>query len=91
MNTIEKTIEEMQKDIRKLKLKAFEPDESSAKLFREYFSWEDGDAKKNFAAVYEKHLEIFNEWLEIYCEEYCCTKEDALEGIIDGVFPSEAE
>lgn len=82
MDTIE-TIKEMQKDIRNLKLKAFQPDKSTARVFKEYFTWSNGNSKENFAALYAKELELLNDWFEVYCKEYNCTKEDALERIIE--------
>lgn len=84
MNTTE-TIKEIQKDIKNLKLKSFQPDKNAAKVFLDFFSWEEGSAKQNFKALYSKDLQLLNEWIEIYCEEYGCKKEEALARIIDGV------
>lgn len=82
MDTTE-TIKEMQKDIKNLKLKAFQPDKTHAKIFKDYLFWEDGNAKKNFEILYAKEVELLNEWLEVYCNEHKCNKEDALERIIE--------
>ena len=83
MNTIE-TIEDMQKDIRNLKLKAFEPDKDEAEAVLNYLSWEEGEAKTNFEISFRKELSIINEWLEVYCKEYHCNREKALENVIYG-------
>lgn len=82
--TIEKIIDEIRKDITNLKLKSFQPDKKSAKVFLEFFSWDESNSKQNFRTLYVKELQILNEWLEIYCNEHKCTKEEALERIIDG-------
>lgn len=82
---IEENIKEIKIDIKNLKLKSFQPDKNFAKVFLDFLSWEEGNAKQNFKAIYNKELQILNEWLEIYCEEYDCTKEEALSRIIDGV------
>lgn len=81
MDTVE-VIKEIQKDIKNLKLKAFEPGKSEAEAVLDYLSWEEGEAKTNFETCFEKELIIINEWLEVYCKEYNCTKKDALEEII---------
>lgn len=44
MNSTE-TIKEMQKDIRNLKLKAFQPNKVHAEIFKDYLSWEDDNPK----------------------------------------------
>ncbi len=82
MDTIE-AIEQIQKDIKNLKLKAFAPDKACARMFLRYLSWEEDNARENFEAIYVRDLEIINEWLEIYCREYSCSKEAALLRIIE--------
>ncbi len=77
------TIKEIQKDIRNLKLKAFQPDKPTATTLLDYLSWDDGNAKNNFNIYFEKELKLINEWFEIYCKEHDCTKEEALERIIE--------
>ncbi len=70
-------------DNRKLKLTAFAPDKITAKGILDYLSWEKGNARNNFEKIYKKELDIINEWLEIYCEEHNCSKEEALSRIIE--------
>ncbi|MDD3149682.1 MAG: hypothetical protein PHV68_02515 [Candidatus Gastranaerophilales bacterium] len=82
MNTKE-TIKEIQKDVKNLKLKAFQPNKGYAQAFLEYLSWENGNPKKNFETIYAKELELLNEWLEVYCSEYNCNRKEALERIIE--------
>lgn len=77
-------LEKLSEDNQNLKLKAYQPSTVEAKIFLDFFSWEDGNPKQNFEALYKKELQILNEWLEIYCKEYDCTKEDALARVIDG-------
>ncbi len=50
---------------------------------KDYLSWENDNSKKNFKLLYAKEIKLLNEWLEIYCKEYDCTKEDALYRIIE--------
>lgn len=77
-------IEKLSEDNQTLKFKAYQPSPVEAKIFLDYFSWEDGNAKQNFEALYKKELQILEEWLHLYCGEQNCTKEEALERIIDG-------
>lgn len=72
-------------DSQNLKLKAFQPTPIEAKVFLDYFSWEDGSAKQNFKAFYSKELQILEEWLEIFCLLNNCTREEALSRVTDGV------
>ncbi len=81
--TIEETLEIIQKDIENLKLKAFEPSKKEADVFLDFFTWEDGKAKRNFETVYKKELEILDDWLKVFCKLKNCSKEDALQRIID--------
>ncbi len=83
MDTI-KVIKEIQNDIRNLKLKAFQPNKVHAEIFKDYFSWEDDNPKKNFEILYAKEIGLLNEWFKVYCKESSCSKEDALERIIEG-------
>lgn len=71
---LEESVKEMQKDVRYLKLKAFQPEKVHAKVFLEYLSWEDDNPKKNFELLYATEIKIFNDWLKVYCEEYSCTQ-----------------
>lgn len=71
-------------DNQTLKFKAYQPSPVEAKIFLDYFSWEDGNPKQNFEALYKKELQILQEWLHLYCGEQNCTKEEALSRIIDG-------
>lgn len=68
-----------------LKLKAYQPSALEAKVFLDYFSWEEGSAKQNFEVFYSKDLQILDEWLEIFCLLSNCTREEALSRVIDGV------
>lgn len=81
---IKEAIKQIQKDIKNLKLKAFQPNKSHAQAFKEYLSWEDANLKKKFEQIYSKELELLNEWFEVYCKENNCNKENALERIIEG-------
>ena len=81
MNTVE-VVKEIKQDIKKLKLRAFEPKKSEAEAVLDYLSWEEGETKTNFEICFEKELVIINEWLEIYCKEYNCTKEEALKEVV---------
>lgn len=83
LNVICDFLEELDEDNQTLKLKAYKPSSVEAKIFLDYFSWEDRNAKQNFEAIYKKELQILEEWLRIYCSEQNCTKEEALERIID--------
>ncbi len=77
-------IQNLSEDQQTLKLKAYQPSEIEAKVFLDYFSWEDGISKQNFEALYKKELQILQEWLQIFCGEQNCSREEALERIIDG-------
>ncbi len=78
-------IEKISTDQKTIKYKAYQPSTVEAKVFLDYFSWEDGSAKQNFDTIYKKELQILNEWLELYCKEQDCTGEEALSRIIDGI------
>ena len=78
-------IDKLSEDQVTLKLKAYQPSALEAKVFLDYFFWEDGSAKQNFEAFYSKELRILNEWLEIFCLWNNCTREEALSRVIDGV------
>ncbi len=77
------TIQEIQKDIKNLKLKAYQPDKTYAQAFLEYLKM-DGKNKKMVETLYSKDVELLNEWFEIYCKEYNCSKEEALERVVEG-------
>ncbi len=47
-----------------------------AETFLEYLSWEKSNEKTNFEKYFKKDLEIFKDWLKIYCEEYNCSEEN---------------
>ncbi len=81
---LEQSLKEVQKDIKNLKLIVFEPSKNEARFLLDYLCWEENDARKNFDAIYAKELELLHEWLEIYCEEHNCSKEDALLSIVEG-------
>ncbi|MDD3419009.1 MAG: hypothetical protein PHE78_00245 [Candidatus Gastranaerophilales bacterium] len=85
LNEVCDFLEQLSNDNKTLKLKAYRPSKIEAKLFLDYFSWEDGSAKQNFEAFYSKELQILDEWLGIYCAENKCTIEAALSRIIDGI------
>jgi hypothetical protein len=76
-------LKEIRKDIRNLKLKAFEPNKTRARIFLDYLSWEDANARKKLEECYGKEFEIMNEWLKACCEEHGCSKDDALLRIIE--------
>lgn len=90
-NNLKQSIEEvfevvqnLAEDQKTIKSKAYQPSVVEAKIFLDYFSWEDSKAKENFEALYKKELQILQEWLQIYCRENNCTEEEALSRIIDG-------
>lgn len=77
-------IEKISEDQQTLKFKAYRPSAIEAKIYLDYFSWEEGNARQNFETIYHKELQVLNEWLQIYCTDNDCTKEEALSRIIDG-------
>lgn len=77
-------VQNLAEEQKNIKFKAYRPSEIEAKVFLDYFSWEDGNAKQNFEALYKKELQILQEWLQIYCLENDCAEEEALSRIIDG-------
>jgi|GEM_PF-2706838 len=79
-------IQNLIEDQKTLKLKAYQPSEIEAKVFLDYFSWEEGNAKQNFEALYQKELQIVKEWLKIFCRLHNCTEEEALSRVIEGLF-----
>ncbi len=82
MNT-QNTIKEIQKDIRNLKLKAFQPDKEYARLLFKNSTYKDLLENKLVKEIWKKDIELLNEWFEIYCKEHDCTKEEALERVIE--------
>lgn len=76
-------LEKLSEDNKKLKLKAFKPSKTEAKIYLDYLDWEESEPKANFKEIYKREIEIVSEWLDIYCEEHNCSQEDALEMIIE--------
>lgn len=78
-----KAIVRLQRDVEKLKMRAFQPTKIYARVFKDYLSWGDCSARTNFETIYSYDLEILNDWFEIYCKKYNCTKAEALDRIIE--------
>lgn len=76
-------LESVYSDVRKLKLVSFKPDSSSAKGLLEYLRMEEGRAKENMKEICGKEIELYLEWLRLYCEDNNCNEEQALQFIID--------
>lgn len=85
MDGIFKTLEKLLQDNKNLKLKAYQPTVAEAKIILDFFSWEDETSKQTFQDIYKHQLDILDEWFEIYCKKYDCSKEEALSRVIDGV------
>ncbi|MFA6989276.1 MAG: hypothetical protein WC197_04320 [Candidatus Gastranaerophilaceae bacterium] len=70
-------------DIKRLKLVSFRPDKTTAQALLEYLKMEKGNAKENFEIIFKKELDLYKEWIKLYCRENNCRKKEALEIIIE--------
>jgi hypothetical protein len=73
----------LHEDIEKLKTKTSKPDKATAQALLEYIAMDEGKAKQNFRILCEKEIQQYFRWIDDYCEENCCTQEQALNEIIE--------
>lgn len=76
-------IEKIHDDVEKLKLESLKPNKLSAKILLDYLGWEEGQSKQNLEKLCSKEIEQYQKWLDYYCKENNCSKEEALQRIID--------
>jgi len=69
-------------DLKRLKLITFKPDKTAAQDLLEYLNQNDQLPQKNSEKIV-KNLDIYLSWLELYCQENNCSKDNALKNIIN--------
>jgi len=74
----------IKEDVEKLKIKTSKPNKDTAKALLEYIGMEEGRAKKNMEILCGDEIKEYLKWINAYCEEYCCSQEEALNLIIEG-------
>jgi hypothetical protein len=76
-------LEKISYDIKRLKLVSFRPDKTTAMVLIEYLKMEKGNSRENFEIIFENELDLYKEWLNLYCRENNCSKKEALEIVIE--------
>jgi len=84
INDVISVISIIHEDVDKLKIKISKPDKVTAQALLEYLSWEDCNAKSTMETLFNKELEQYMRWLDDYCNEFACTREQILNEIING-------
>lgn len=70
-------------DVEKLKVKNSKPDKEKAQALLYYINIEDPEVRKNIERFCAKELEQYFRWIDDYCNQHTCTREQALNLIID--------
>jgi hypothetical protein len=74
----------VKEDVENLKIKTSKPDKPTARALLEYLSMEPCKAKENMELFLGKQISFYFKWLDIYCDENSCTREQALTSVING-------
>ena len=63
--------------------KTYKPDKKTAEALLEYIAIENCKTKKIIEILCNKEIERYFKWIDSYCNEYNCTREDILNEIIN--------
>lgn len=81
----EEIIKSIYEDVEQLKGVPLKPDRKTALAMLEYISWENHKFKETVETLCGVELQRYFDWLDDYCKEYNCSKEQALKRIIEGL------